>query len=96
LGKNIEEVVGTKDEPIVENIRTLGNKFSYILVMTVEVPLLGIILNGLALFSFFLKIGILLLVELLPFILVLAILPFFWRMLWNVTRTIGYALVLSS
>ncbi len=96
LDKRIEEVVGTKGEPIVENIRTLGNKFSYILVMTVEVPLFGIILNGLALFSFFLKIGVLLLVELLPFILVLAILPFFWRMLWNVTRTIGYALVLSS
>lgn len=96
LDKKIKEVVGTKEKPLVENIRTLGSKFAYILVMTIEVPLLGIILNGLALFSFFLKIGILLLVELLPFILVLAILPFFWRMLWNVTRTIGYAMVLSS
>lgn len=96
LGKKIEEVVGTKEQPKVKNIRTLGTKMKYILVMLIEVPFLGILLNGLSIFAFVLKIGILFLFIGFPYILVIAIFPFFWNVLWNTTRTIGYAMVLSS
>lgn len=96
LGEKIEDVVGTEEEPKVKNIRTLGSKMKYILVMLIEVPLLGIILNGLSLLAFVLKIGILLLFIGFPYILATALFPFFWNVLWNITRTIGYAMTLSA
>ncbi|MBF0817875.1 hypothetical protein [Streptococcus acidominimus] len=96
LDKKIKEVVGTKKEPIVKNIRGLGNKFAYVLVGLIEVPLLGMVLVAFSVFSFALKSGILVLFYLLPLLLIASIFPFMWHVFTNTAKTIGKGLVFSN
>ncbi|MGT2712280.1 hypothetical protein [Streptococcus oriscaviae] len=96
LGELIKNVVGTKEEPIVKNIRTLGNKFAYILVMFVEVNLFGIVLVAFSIFGFFLKTSVLFIFYFLPFLLLIAIFPFFSQVIFNTSKTVAGALLISG
>lgn len=96
LDKDMKEIVGTKEKPIVKNIRGLGNKFAYVFVGLIEVPLLGMVLIAFSIFSFVIKSGILILIYSLPLLLIASIFPFLLHVFINTTKTIGKGLLLSN
>ncbi|MGT2896030.1 hypothetical protein ACVRZR_06575 [Streptococcus entericus] len=94
---SIKDLAGSEDEPKNSMLKSnWGAMFSYAIVAVLEALLMGLILVFFAIMQFILNVALLIILVFTPFALILAMVPTFENILFNITKKIGGTIVLSG
>lgn len=93
----ISEIAGSEDDPKNSMLKSnWGAMFSYAIVAILESLLMGLILVFFAIMQFILNVALLILLVFTPFALIIATVPTFENILFNLTKKLGGTIVLSG
>lgn len=96
-GQKIEKIAGNKKKAKVYGLKdSWGVKFSYAFVAIIETFVMGVIVDGFAIFAFVMKLVFILIVFLSPVAMLLSLIPTFENILFNVYKRMLLSLGISG